>query len=230
MLEIGAGTGVLTQALADEGAVVTAIEIDPKLVALLRDRPELHDVTIVEADALTYDFDAFARHGNWHVCGNLPYNVGTPLVVKLVEMERGPQTLTVMVQRDVADRLTAKPGTPAYGSLSVALQYAMKVRRTFTLGSAAFFPAPTVESAVVQMLRRTESSANPRDLAVFRKVVRAAFAYRRKTLANSLALALRIDRRRAERAICSAGISTNERGERLDITDFARLADALAEE
>jgi 16S rRNA (adenine1518-N6/adenine1519-N6)-dimethyltransferase len=229
MIEIGAGTGTLTAALIREGFSLTALEVDPDLVAILHDRSDLANATIVEADALEYDYDRFSMGGAWHVGGNLPYNVGTSLVTRFAEMENGPRSMTVMVQRDVAQRLAAKPATAAYGSLSVAVQYAMYVRLAFTLGPRAFYPAPKVESTVVQMLRRDEPAVRPKELALFRKVVRAAFAYRRKTLANSLALALRIDRRRAEDAIRRAGIPTEQRGERLDLADFARVADALAE-
>lgn len=149
--------------------------------------------------------------------------------MQLVEMQDGPASLTVMVQRDVADRFVAVPGTAAYGSLSVAVQYAMHVTIAFTLGPSAFRPAPKVSSAVVQMRRLQTPAAQPRDVARFRQVVRAAFAYRRKTLANSLALALHVDRRSIEDALRSAGIPMEQRGERLDLADFARLADALAE-
>jgi 16S rRNA (adenine1518-N6/adenine1519-N6)-dimethyltransferase len=229
MIEIGAGTGTLSAALVREGFALTALEVDRDLVAILFERQDLRGAEIVEADALAYDYQRFAATGIWHVCGNLPYNVGTPLVTRFAEMNDGPRSMTVMVQRDVARRLAAKPATPQYGSLSVAVQYAMHVRLAFTLGPRAFYPAPKVESTVVQMIRREEPAVRPKELALFRKVVRAAFAYRRKTLANSLALALRIDRRRAENAIRRAGIPTEQRGERLDLADFARLADALAE-
>jgi 16S rRNA (adenine1518-N6/adenine1519-N6)-dimethyltransferase len=160
----------------------------------------------------------------------LPYNVATPLIVGFAEMDDGPQSLTVMVQKHVADRLAAKPGTPAYGSLSIAVQYAMTVEPAFTLGPKDFYPAPKVDSTVVRMLRRAQPAVRPRDLTLFRKVVRAAFAYRRKTLANSLALALGIDRAAIERAIRTSDLSPEQRGERLDLDDFARLADALAAE
>ena len=230
IIEIGAGTGVLTQALLDEGADVTAIEIDEQLVEILRSRPELRDAAIVHADAMTYDYAAYGANGDWYVAGNLPYNVGTPLIVNFVEMERGPRAITAMIQKDVADRLVAKPGTPAYGSLSIAVQYAMTVERAFTLGPRAFYPAPKVDSTVVRLVRRERPVVTPRDLALFRKVVRAAFAYRRKTLANSLALALGYDRSRITGAIAASSLSTESRGEQLDLNDFCRLADALAGE
>ena len=229
VLEIGAGTGALTRALLDEGADVTALEIDPELVDVLRERTDLSAATIVQADALTFDYATFAARGPWLAAGNLPYNVATPLMIALVEMEDGPQRLTVMIQKDVADRLAARPGTPAYGSLSIAIQYAMRVERAFTLGPRAFYPAPKIDSTVVTMTRLERPAVEPRNLTLFRKVVSAAFAYRRKTLANSLTLALAIDRSAVAAAIAASHISPESRGEQLDLNDFCRLADALAE-
>jgi 16S rRNA (adenine1518-N6/adenine1519-N6)-dimethyltransferase len=228
VLEIGAGTGELTRALIEEGADVTALEIDRDLITLLRARDDLGNATIVDADALEFDFAAWAGADAWSVAGNLPYNVATPLIVQLVEMEHGPATLTVMVQRDVAERLAAAPGSAAYGSLSVAVQYAMHVKRAFTLGPSAFYPAPKVHSSVVQLERRETPAVAPRDLELFRKVVRAAFAYRRKTLANSIALALGIERERIARACTESGIQAEQRGEQLTLDDFCKLADTLA--
>jgi 16S rRNA (adenine1518-N6/adenine1519-N6)-dimethyltransferase len=229
-LEIGAGTGALTLALLDAGARVTAIEIDPDLVAVLRSRDDLARATIVEADALTFDYRSWAGGRPWIAAGNLPYNVATPVMLRLIEMEGGPGALTVMVQKDVAERLRAVPGTPAYGSLSVAVQYAMHVEIAFDLSPRSFYPPPKVKSSVVRLVRRDVPAVAPRDLPTFWKVVRGAFAYRRKTLVNSLALALHADRGTIERALYCSNISPELRGERLDLGDFARLADALAEE
>ncbi len=228
VLEIGAGTGALTRALLDEGAAVTAIEIDPELVSILGNREDLREAALVLADAMTYDYAAFARRGAWRVAGNLPYNVATPLIVNLVEMDDGPDVIVAMIQKDVADRLAARPGTAAYGSLSIAVQYAMTVERAFTLGPRAFYPPPKVDSTVVRLVRRAEPAVAPVDLALFRKVVRGAFAYRRKTLANSLALSLERDRSAIAAAIAASGLSPESRGEQLSITDFSRLADTLA--
>jgi len=229
-LEIGAGTGALTLALLDEGADVTALEIDPELIALLRARRELDKARIVEADALNFDYAAYGGDTAWIVAGNLPYNIATPLMLGLIEMERGPASLTVMIQKDVANRLAAKPGTPAYGSLSIAVQYAMVVERAFTLGPRAFYPAPKIDSTVVRLLRRETPAVHPRDVSLFRKVVRAAFAYRRKTLANSLMLALGIERATIARAIAASALPPECRGEQLDLHAFSRLADAMADE
>lgn len=228
VVEIGAGTGALTQALLEEGADVTAIEIDPQLVSILGNRPELARAHIALGDALEYDYAAFSKRGPWRAAGNLPYNVATPLLLALIEMDDGPESIVAMIQKDVADRLAAMPGTPAYGSLSIAVQFAMRVERAFTLGPRSFYPQPKVDSTVVRLTRLSEPAVAPNDLALFRKVVRAAFAYRRKTLANSLALALHVERSDVARAIDASSLPSEIRGEQLSLDDFARLADALA--
>lgn len=227
--EIGAGTGALTRALLDEGADLTALEIDSELVALLNARDDLNDATIVHGDALEFDYLGWSSGRPWIVTGNLPYNVATPVMMRLIEMEKGPDSLTVMVQRDVAERIVAEPGTPAYGSLSVAVQFAMHAKSVLTLSPGSFYPPPKVRSSVVRLVRRDAPAVRPRDLAMFWKVVRGAFAYRRKTLANALALALDLDRARIAQALESSNLAPEIRGERLALDDFARLADALAE-
>jgi 16S rRNA (adenine1518-N6/adenine1519-N6)-dimethyltransferase len=230
VLEIGAGTGALTLALTQEKAQLTALEIDPRLVELLRARDDLAGTQIVEGDALTFDYRAWAGDRPWVVAGNLPYNIATPVIMRLIEMDDGPDSLTVTIQKDVAARLTAAPGTSEYGSLSVAVQFAMHVDVALTLAPNSFFPAPKVRSSVVRLARRDHPEVTPRDIAIFWKVVRGAFAYRRKTLVNSLALALDTDRATIGRALERSNLSPELRGERLDLGDFARLADALAEE
>ena len=228
-IEIGAGTGVLTRALVDAGAQITAVEIDPELVAVLRSREDIAAAQIVAADALTFDYRAWSKGQPWRVAGNLPYNIATPLILRLIEMPSGPDSLTVMVQKDVAERFMASPGTRAYGSLSVAVQYAMRVEMLLTIGPQSFFPAPKVHSSVVRLTRRAEPAVTVRDLDLFWKVVRGAFAYRRKTLANSLALALHLERDAVARAIAASDLPAESRGEQLDLKAFCRLADVLAE-
>jgi 16S rRNA (adenine1518-N6/adenine1519-N6)-dimethyltransferase len=228
IVEVGPGTGSLTQALLATGARVIAVEIDPQLVGVLRERIDLREAQIVEADALTFDFEAAVRGSAWCAGGNLPYNIATPLILRWVESLAPPERIVVMVQREVADRFTAKPSTPAYGSLTIAVQYSMRVRRAFTLRPGAFHPKPNVESAVVVMERREQPGVAVRDPAFFLKVVRAAFAYRRKTLANSLALALGIERPRTQLALTHLGYDTETRGEQLDLDAFGALADILA--
>jgi 16S rRNA (adenine1518-N6/adenine1519-N6)-dimethyltransferase len=227
-IEIGAGTGTLTHALVSEGARVTAIEIDPELVRALHARGDLGSVEILHADALTFDYRSWSQGNRWRVAGNLPYNIATPLMLRLIEMTPGPDALTVMVQKDVAERLVASPATRAYGSLSVAVQYAMRAEKLFAVPPRSFFPVPKVDSSVVRLVRRSEPAVAVRDLFLFWKVVRGAFAYRRKTLVNSLALALDLDRATIARALISCNLAPELRGERLDLGDFARVADALA--
>lgn len=227
VLEIGPGTGALTHALLQLHADVTALEVDPDMVRILRSRDELVNAKIIEADALSFDYGAFAGSKPWRVTGNLPYNVATPLIMQFVEMRNGPQLLVVMVQKEVADRFAAKPGTPAYGSLSVAVQYAMIVEKAFTLKPGAFYPRPKIDSTVVRLTRRRAPVVEVADEQRFLQVVRAAFAYRRKTLANSLSLALGVPRAAVAQALAQIGLDTEIRGEQLDLANFARLADRL---
>jgi 16S rRNA (adenine1518-N6/adenine1519-N6)-dimethyltransferase len=157
----------------------------------------------------------------------LPYNIATPLMIKLAQLERPPDRLVAMIQKDVADRLLAKPGTAAYGSLTVALSLTMRVERAFNVSPGQFFPRPKVVSTVVVLDRREELAAPVRDRQRFEQVVRGAFAYRRKTLANSLSLALKIPRERVETALRDLALDADIRGETLDLATFAALTDAL---
>ncbi len=227
VVEIGAGTGALTRALLDCGARVTALEIDPELVAILREREDLAGADVREADALAFDYDATTGTQPWCAAGNLPYNIATPLVVRWLALERPPARIVVMVQRDVADRLSAAPGTPQYGSLTLLVSFWMTVRRAFNLGPGVFYPRPNVDSAVVIMERRVTPAVAVKDPAFLLQVVRAAFAYRRKTLANSLSLALGIERATTQAALASICLDTEIRAEQLDLGSFGALADAL---
>jgi 16S rRNA (adenine1518-N6/adenine1519-N6)-dimethyltransferase len=227
VIEIGPGTGTLTRALLDTQAAVTAIELDEDMVRILRSRDDLAEAAIVHADALTFDYAAFGGGAAWRCTGNLPYNIATPLIMRFIEMSGGPELLVVMMQKDVVDRLRAKPGERAYGSLSVAVQYRMHVERAFTLASRVFYPQPKVDSTVVRLQRRDQPAVSVVDEARFLQVVRGAFAYRRKTLANSLSLALNIDRAMVTNALRQLDYDTEIRGEQLAIGDFARIADAL---
>ena len=229
ILEIGPGTGALTAALVRLGAEVTAFDLDPQMVEILRSRDDLRGVDLRQADALTFDYAAWSGAAGWRATGNLPYNVGTPLLVKLAALEHPPQRIIAMIQKDVADRLLAKPGTPQYGSLTIALGLTMRVERALTVPPSAFYPRPGVVSSVVVLHRLERPQAEVRDRAWFEQVVRGAFAYRRKTLANSLALALDRPRERLVAAIASLALNPDVRGEDLDLRSFAALAEALAD-
>ncbi len=227
VVEIGAGTGTLTAALLERGARVTALEIDPDLVALLQARHELTAAKIVGADALDFDYDAAFGGAPWNAAGNLPYNIATPLILRWLELRSPPQRIVAMVQRDVADRLVARPATAAYGSLTVAVGYALKVHRALTLKASSFYPKPKVDGSVVVMERRERPAVDVRDVAFFMQVVRAAFAYRRKTLANSLALALGVARSSVQAALVRLDLDSEIRGEQLDLDAFGALANEL---
>ena len=226
-LEVGAGTGALTHALLAAGARVRALEIDPDLVAIQRERQDLRGADVVETDALAYDYATAYATTPWCATGNLPYNVATPLLLLWLSLAKPPERIVVMVQRDVADRLTAKPGTPAYGSLTLAVGFRMRVRRAFVLGPQVFYPRPNVDSAVVVMERHVQPPVTVRRPDFMLQVVRAGFAYRRKTLANSLALALDTERSRVQAALARLGLDTEIRGEQLDLDAYAALADEL---
>jgi len=228
IVEIGPGTGRLTGALLAAGcADITAIDVDPHMIRMLREQKSLAAVRIVEADALRFDYTTLGAAGPWSLTGNLPYNIATPLVTQCVEMRNGPNTIVVMVQKDVADRFAARPGSKAYGSLSVAVQYAMRVQRLFTILPSAFYPRPKVSSTVVRLHRLQTPAVNVSDERRFRQVVRAAFAYRRKTLANSLSLVLGLPRTQIIGTLSELNLNAEIRGEQLGLDDFARLANRL---
>jgi 16S rRNA (adenine1518-N6/adenine1519-N6)-dimethyltransferase len=228
VIEIGAGTGALTRALLERTVDVTAFDIDPELVAVLRSREELAPVTILQADALAFDFTGWAGEAPWVATGNLPYNIATPLILALAARPRPPERIVVMIQSDVADRLTAQPGTASYGSLTIAVALRMRVERAFSVAPAQFYPRPNVNSAVVVLRPHIIAPVMVRDIAHFERVVRGAFAYRRKTLANALSLSLAVPRERITDALQTLHLRPEIRGEALDLATFAALADALA--
>ncbi len=228
VIEIGPGTGALTAALIVANADVTAVEVDDDMVAILRERSDLAAATIVHEDALVYDYAAYAAAGPWCAAGNLPYNIATPLLTMWLEAPHPPARIVIMVQREVAERLTAAPSTPAYGSLTVFCRFFATAKRAFVLKPGSFYPRPGVDSAVVVLTPHARPPVSVRDRAFFLQVVRASFAYRRKTLANSLLLALEIDRARTQSALAALDIDSEIRAEQLDLGAFGALADALA--
>ncbi len=168
VLEIGAGTGALTAALVQAGAEVTAFDLDPDMVAVLRSRDDLSGVDLRQGDALAFDYAAWAAGREWVAAGNLPYNVGTPLLVKLAALPQPPRRIVAMIQKDVADRLLAKPGTSQYGSLTLAIGLTMRVTRALTVPPSAFFPRPGVVSTVVVLDRLDAPEVVVRDRARLR--------------------------------------------------------------
>ena len=237
-LEIGPGPGALTLRLAPRVAHLTAVEVDAGMVELLG--PKLPaNVTLVHGDFLDFD-PASLDPGPLRVAGNLPYNVSSPILFKLIEMHgvsripgppdpRTPGLLdaTVMVQREVAERIEAKPGGGDYGPLAILLQLHADVRRLLTLPPGAFRPAPRVRSAVVALRFRAPAVA-VRDEAAFTAMVRSMFTQRRKTLSNALRPYAEARGAAAGPALAEAGIDPRRRPETLQLEELARLADFFA--
>jgi 16S rRNA (adenine1518-N6/adenine1519-N6)-dimethyltransferase len=220
IVEIGPGLGALTRPLLERVRRLTVIEIDRDLAARIAaefapDRLALHT-----SDALSFDFATLG--GDLRVIGNLPYNISTPLLFHLSDCAAGLRDVTVMLQREVVQRMAAGPATPEYGRLSVMLQARFRVERLFAVPPGAFRPAPKVESAVARLTPL--GAARPRivDQALFTQLVGAAFGQRRKTLRNAL------QRWATPADLERAGVAPGARGETLAVGDFVRLANALA--
>ncbi len=185
VLEIGPGRGILTEALSPVVRRIVAVEIDPQLHRLLQARQsEWKNVEVVCADALAYSLETVPAGAV--VVANLPYYISTPLLFKFLEHRHRFPRLVLMLQNEVADRLVAKAGTPAYGVLSVMVQYAADITKAFTVSAHCFRPRPDVGSAVVVLRTKQEALLSPEEEPAFAAVVKAAFAHRRKTLVNSL--------------------------------------------
>lgn len=231
-LEIGPGVGCLTAELAKTAGRVTAIELDERLRDVLAETlADFDNVSVVFADALKADLPAVCAEtlGNrpWKVCANLPYNVTTPLITAFLEAGCF-ESVTVMIQKEVAERLCAAPGTGEYGAFSVLVQWYAESRLLFDVPPHCFVPQPKVTSAVVRMDRRAAPPAQVDDEKFFFRTVRAAFAQRRKTLANALRSGFsELDRADIASAMEEALLPPAVRGETLSIMQFAALSNAL---
>jgi len=229
VLEIGAGLGTLTTALADRAGHVIAVEVDDGLIPALRVAVSHHpNVRIIVADILQMDVNALFADvsGPRKVVANLPYNVASLLIVKLLETPLGLSRMALTVQREVADRLAASPGTKDYGALSVAVQYRATVEVVDRVPATAFYPPPEVESAIVRIEVRAQPAVVVSDEPRFFAVVRAAFGQRRKTLRNALT-GVGIQPAEAAEACATAGIDPRRRGETLSLHEFAALSERV---
>lgn len=231
VLEVGAGLGTLTAALAPRVRRVIAVEVDETLVPYLRSAvAPWSNVQVICADIMTVDRAAlFAGDDSPRkVVANLPYNLASALVVALLEQPMGLRRLVVTVQSEVAARMAAHPATSDYGVLSIAVQYRADVSVVEYLPTSAFFPAPEVESAVARLDVRAQPACVVHDESLFFRVVRAAFSQRRKTIRNALAGGVPMPAADAAEACQHAGIAPIRRGETLDLAEFAALTDAVA--
>jgi 16S rRNA (adenine1518-N6/adenine1519-N6)-dimethyltransferase len=229
VLEIGPGLGTLTRELAGRCRRVVAIEIDPLLVGILRSETlaDAANVELVHGDALELDLAALLDDGGWKVVANIPYYITTPLIERLISVKERLERIVLMVQREVAARLTAAPGSDDYSSLSVFVQYHTEPELTARVSRGAFLPPPDVDSAIVRLRVRREPPVAVQDEPLMFQVVRAAFQQRRKTLLNALTLLPAVSKEAAGDALERAGIDPSRRGETLSLPEFARLADTL---
>ena len=229
ILEIGPGIGTLTQGLAESGAEVIAVEIDKKLPAVLAETLKGYDnVTIVPGDILKVNIREIMGEGPFKVAANLPYYITTPILMALLEQHLPITHIVTMVQKEVAERMVAKPGSRIYGALSVAVQYYTEPHIAYDVPPRSFIPAPEVDSVVIACKVRDTPAVAVKDEKVFFRVVKAAFGQRRKTISNAMKGA-GFDKEQIAAAFEKAGIDAGRRGETFSLEEFGRLADALVD-
>jgi 16S rRNA (adenine1518-N6/adenine1519-N6)-dimethyltransferase len=235
VIEIGPGMGALTERLADHSKKVVAIEIDQRLIPVLKELFKNHPhVEIVQGDALTIDFSRLIHEhlsglSSLHLVANLPYYVTSPILIRVLELQLPLKNLVVMVQKEVADRLTAQPGTKDYGSLTVFVQYYAKASMVAKVPSHVFVPRPQVDSAVVKMTLHPKPIVDVSNESLFFQIVRAAFHQRRKTLLNALhsQVLAHMSKAEIETWIQKANIDPKRRGETLSLQEFAILTQVM---
>lgn len=233
IIEIGPGIGTLTEKLAVRYKKVVAVEIDTSLIPVLADTlSDFDNVKVINADAMKTDFEALVKEefGDMPVavCANLPYYITSPVIMKLLETEGLFESITVMIQKEVADRLCASPNTEDYGAITAACAYYADIEKCFTVSPANFIPPPKVTSSVIRMnIHKTPPVACENKENLFR-VIRGAFAKRRKTLSNSLSSETnKLSKAQIEEVLISLGYRADVRGETLGLADFARISDAI---
>jgi len=230
ILEIGPGMGEMTLALARQVSKVIAVEIDRELVKILKEKTaDFSNIIVIEGDILKISFEELYRQGHQQlkVVANLPYQISTPLLFRFTESKHLFSTLTLMLQREVAERMIASPGGKDYGPLSVFTQSVSDLFIQFYIKPSAFFPPPKVESAVIHMVWKERPLVREEEEGWFKKVVKGCFGYRRKRLINALRHADLVLPEDLEKRIEKIGIDSQRRPETLTIQEFARLADAL---
>lgn len=236
VIEVGPGIGALTEQLALASKKVVAFEIDYRFIKVLEDTlSDYENVEIIHQDILEVDLEEelaefFDLNQSIHLVANLPYYITTPILMHFLDSTLPLDTMTVMIQKEVADRISAEPGTKAYGSLSIAIQYYMDAEISSIVPGTVFNPVPNVDSAVLHLERKSVKPAEVKDEAFFFKVVRAAFAQRRKTIRNNMVTAFGKEaavKEGIDQAFKEAGIDSKRRGETLTIAEFARLSNAL---
>ena len=234
VLEIGPGIGTMTQYLCERAREVMAVEIDDKLIPILADTLSAYDnVTVVNEDILKLDIDQIAREHNAgkpiKVVANLPYYITTPIIMGLFESKVPIDSITIMVQKEVADRMQTGPGSKDYGALSLAVQYYSHAKVVLNVSANCFMPRPNVDSAVIKLTRHTQQVVSVADEGLMFRIIRASFNQRRKTLANGLNNApdIQVSKEDIAKALEELGVGASIRGETLTLEQFARLSNIL---
>ncbi len=233
VLEIGPGIGTMTQYLCENAREVVAVEIDKKLIPILQEDTlsSYDNITIINEDILKVDVNAIVQKKNGgkpiKVVANLPYYITTPIIMGLFESHVPLESITIMVQKEVAERMQVGPGTKDYGALSLAVQYYAKPEVMMTVPASCFMPRPNVDSAVIKLTRHEHPPVQIQDEKLMFNIIRAAFNQRRKTLVNSLnnAANLYLNKEAVLAALETMGLSSTIRGEALTLAQFAVLAD-----
>ena len=232
ILEIGPGAGVLTRELAQVAAKVVAVELDRRLLPVLEETLEGCDnVTVVQGDILAIDLTALLEEqfGDMpvYVCANLPYYITSPVIMHLLESRLPFEAITVMVQKEAAQRLCAEMGSRACGAITAAVRYYTEPRMLFPVSRGSFVPAPNVDSAVLQLVPHSAPPVQVHNEAAFFRLVRAAFGQRRKTAANAISAGLSLEKSAVMEALARAGLAPTIRAEEFTMEDFARLLSEL---
>lgn len=237
VLEIGPGIGTMTQYLAESARKVIAVEIDKNLIPILGETlAEYDNVTVINEDILKLDINRLVEEENAgkpiKVVANLPYYITTPIIMGLFESHVPLQSITVMVQKEVADRMQVGPGSKDYGALSLAVQYYAKPYIAANVPPNCFIPRPGVGSAVIRLTRYEEPPVTVKDESLMFRLIRASFNQRRKTLQNGIANSpeLPYSKAQVEKALEKMGLAANVRGESLTLAEFAKLSDIISEE
>lgn len=234
VIEIGPGIGTLTEALCEKAGFVIAIEIDDKLIPILKDNlSEMDNFFLLHKDALKVDFQKLlSEHPEFSsvkVVANLPYYITTPILMSLLERKLSFRSITVMVQKEVALRMKAAPGTKDYGALSLAVQYYSKPEIVQEVPPHCFIPRPNVSSMVIHLQLHEKAPVSVKDPALLFKTIKFSFMQRRKTLVNALSSGFHLDKKDLQALLSSLSYSENVRGETLILEDFALISDAIRE-
>ncbi len=232
-IEIGPGAGALTRQLCEKFDRVIAIEIDPVLTGVLEETlGDLKNVKIVFMDALKFDFSALEKEFPGYafaVCSNLPYYITSELIMRVLESGITLESVTVLIQKEAANRLLSAPNSPDYGAITAAVSFYAKAEKLFFVGPGNFIPKPKVDSAVLRLTPHREKPVQPLSLPLFFQVIRASFSARRKTLPNSLYayFSPRFSKEEILKGIRDAGIDPQRRGETLSLMEYAKISDIL---